>query len=177
MILKKDTETNFEKVSKLNQLIGNKKTNYKEFDATGLRAQIDLIREEFEELESALEEEDWEELKDGVADVLVTTYGLGYRMDIDVDLLMEYVQDSNLSKFCTADEIQDTVVHYNKHKVEVVIKPTGTDNDEGEPLYAIVSSKDQMYNKNGVVKMLGKGKLLKNINWFEPDLDVENEID
>lgn len=44
------------------------------------------------------------EVRDGIADVLVTTYGLAHRAGIDADKDMDLVSDSNFSKFFEGTE-------------------------------------------------------------------------
>lgn len=124
--LQQHNKTNFTDVCAFNELIGNP------FGAANLhqvRKQFDLIRSEFDELEGAICDlenasehmavakigDDLEcattnrdaaiiEIRDGIADVLVTTYGLAHRMGIDADKDMLAVSSSNASKFFTGTE-------------------------------------------------------------------------
>lgn len=176
-------DTNFEKVVALNASMGRQRTNKKQFETdygmadSQIISQFKIVCEEFEELKHAVETGDWEEIKDGIADVLVTTYGLGYVIDIDCDALMDNVSDSNFSKFCAGDDITTTVSWYNGLGVQTSIANTGLKDSNGQDLFAIKSACDQSFTTpSGETKQLPKGKLLKNTKWFEPDLDVENEI-
>lgn len=111
--------TNFEAVSKFNELIGNAKGAA---NVSQIRKQYDLIKSEFEELDQAIcflenssetdeygqecgpVDEALTEIRDAIADVLVTTYGLAHRMGIDADADMRAVEVSNNSKFYTGTE-------------------------------------------------------------------------
>ena len=103
--------SNFQDVTKLNTLIGNIKGDLSAPDWVALERQYELIKEEFEELGRAIQERDVTELRDGTADVLVTTYGLAHRAGFDADDDMSEVHRSNMSKFCTDRlEAVETVV-------------------------------------------------------------------
>ncbi len=155
--------SNFTEVSRLNEIMGNRKgcgiTNYNR-----TLAQLLLIEEEFNELRLSISEMDIKEVRDAIADVLVTTYGLAHVLGIDADKDMEEVQQSNLSKLCTTEaEAAETIKHYERIGVKVSTR--------GEaPEIVIVSNCDQSDIKG---KFYVKGKFLKCVNWFEPDFSNE----
>lgn len=118
--------TNFKAVSEFNELIGNAKGSA---TVEQIFKQFDLITSEMEELLNGIkmlksanrmivESTDVEalkfascqqssaimEIRDGIADVLVTTYGLAHRMGIDADKDMKAVSASNFSKFYVGTE-------------------------------------------------------------------------
>jgi len=163
--------SNFTNVANLNKAFDRPVTNKEEADYDKLLNQFSLIKEEVEELEEALANKDWKEVKDAIGDILVVTYGMGHVASIDCDKLMDNISHSNFSKFCTQDEMNQTISHYIGIGVEVVAQETVID---GKMLYAVKSRKDQTYTVEGVSKSIKGGKLLKNINWVEPDLDVES---
>ena len=163
--------TNFTNVANLNKAFSRPITNKEEADYDKLLNQFSLIKEEVEELEEALENKDWTEVKDAIGDILVVTYGMAYVADIDADKLMDSISDSNMSKFCTQAEMNETIAHYVGIGVEVVAQETVID---GVLKYAVKSRCDQTYTVDGVDKSIKAGKLLKNVNWIEPDLNVEN---
>ncbi len=66
-----------------------------------VKFQAGLVKEEVEELFTAFLEDDRREVLDGIADGVVTLIGLAYRMGVDPHLLMQRINDSNMSKFCT----------------------------------------------------------------------------
>ena len=162
--------SNFTKVADLNKAFNRPTTTKEEADYSKLLNQLSLVNEEVEELIEAIENKDWEEVKDAIGDILVVTYGMAYVAGIDADKLMDNISNSNFSKFCTQDEMNETIAHYIGIGVEVVAQETVIDD---KMLYAVKSRKDQTYTVEGVSKSIKAGKLLKNINWKEPDLNVE----
>lgn len=151
--------TNFEKVAYFNSLIGNAKGNLESPDWEQLEAQFDIIRQEFEEMEASIKARDIKMLRDDIADVLVTTYGMAHRSGYDADLDMDLVNESNMSKFCrTQEEALQTGAKYETIDVQVEYR-----NIDG--LIAVVSRIDQIGKDN---KHYPKGKLLKSINYFDP---------
>ena len=62
------------------------------------KLRIDLIKEELEELESAMKNKDLLEVADALTDILYVTYGAGHAFGIDLDQCFEEVQNSNMSK-------------------------------------------------------------------------------
>ena len=59
---------------------------------------FDLIKEELEELNVAMENNDLLEVADALTDILYVTYGAGHAFGIDLDKCFEEVQNSNMSK-------------------------------------------------------------------------------
>lgn len=165
--------SNFTKVVDLNKGFGRATTSKAKICWTELNRQLDIIEEEFEELREAVRHDhDWEEMKDAIGDVLVTTYGLGYVANIDCDKLMDNISNSNFSKFCrTQEEVAATVEYYDNLGVRVEFVTVILD---GAECVAVKSAAEHEYTENGKTKSIPKGKLLKNINWNEPDLNVEN---
>lgn len=158
--------TNFEKVCSLNEAFGRATTEFENPDWDAIEAQMEIIDSEYNELKTAVANRDWKEVKDGIGDVLVTTYGLGYVINIDCDLLMANIDESNFSKFChDHDEAVATKKKYSVMGVETVI---GYNEDYN--LYFVLSAKDQI-GKDG--KDYPAKKMLKSINFKEPDLNVE----
>ena len=163
--------TNFTNVANLNKAFSRPRTNKYQADYDKLLNQFSLIKEEVEELTEALENKDWEEVKDAIGDILVVTYGMAYVASIDADKLMDNISESNMSKFCNKEEMVETSNYYLHMGVEVIAQETVID---GVLKYAVKSKCDQTYTVDGVPKSIKEGKLLKNINWIEPDLNVEN---
>ncbi len=163
--------SNFTNVAELNKAFSRPITNKEEQDYDKLENQFSLVVEEVEELTEALKNKDWDEVKDAIGDILVVTYGMGYVADIDCDKLMDNISNANFSKFCTQDEMLKTVAHYEHMGCQVVAHETTI---LGVLKYAVKSRCNQTYQVNGKDKTIKEGKLLKNINWFEPDLNVEN---
>lgn len=155
--------SNFKDVTALNLLIGNPLGDVADLDWPKIKIQFDLIKEEFEELEQAVAAKDFTELRDGAADILVTTYGLVHMVGIDADSDMREVHSSNMSKFCTSrEDALATAQKYEDIGLEVMFRYP---NDE---LIAVVSAKSQDDNS---FKYYPKGKLLKSVSFIEPNLN------
>ena len=91
--------TNFEKVKKFMHTFGQEvkiKPSFSDEKINKLR--IDLIKEELEELQEAIEKKDLVEVADALTDILYVTYGAGHAFGIDLDACFDEVQNSNMSK-------------------------------------------------------------------------------
>lgn len=164
------TTTNFQMVSTLNNVVGNAATG----NWSDAEKQLKLIQEEMSELVEGVENKNIQEVRDAIADVLVTTYGMAHRMGIDADADMVVVDASNMSKFDTSycDALQSQT-KYTDMGVETEIFPTTVEIDGREQdLYIIKSSREQLFNG----KTIPKGKFLKSDNFFEPDLTEEGDL-
>lgn len=173
-------KTAFEKISYFNELIGNAKAMS---SSEQIMAQIDMIKEEFDELLTAVKEfaevdfaceldaspENYDrrekssrQVRDGIADVLVTTYGLAHRMGIDADADLEMVYESNMSKFIQGDVDQAVKSALEvEHRLGIFTYVNQTD----PGIWAITSAKDQTGSDG---KSYPKGKLLKPTSFKEP---------
>lgn len=177
-------KTAFEKIAYFNELIGNGKS-------MAANEQIDvqfaMIVEELDELREALEEYteardrcdkhgndgadvyDAEQAfiacRDGIADVLVTVYGLAHRMGVNADADLEAVYESNMSKFIqgNAGDAELAAAEVTA-RLEIAVSVTKT----APGIWAITSSYDQT-GADG--KSYPKGKLLKPASFKEPKFD------
>lgn len=109
--------TNFQKVKVFNRISGqpvyeNKNDNFFEDEKLSTLS-INLIREEFNELEVAFKEKDFTETIDALADLLYVTYGMFSKMGIDADKAFSEVHNSNMSKFDENEE--DAIFSVNKY--------------------------------------------------------------
>ena len=59
---------------------------------------VDLIKEELNELEQAMKEKNLKEVADALTDILYVTYGAGCAYGIDLDKCFKEVQRANMSK-------------------------------------------------------------------------------
>ena len=59
---------------------------------------INLIKEELDELQKAIDENNILEVADALTDILYVTYGAGHAFGINLDMCFSEVQDSNMSK-------------------------------------------------------------------------------
>ena len=91
--------TNFLKVKKFMETFGQEVLNKPKFpnDRT-IKLRIDLIKEELNELEEAINNNNLVEVADALTDILYVTYGAGHSFGINLDACFEEVQNSNMSK-------------------------------------------------------------------------------
>ena len=91
--------TNFEKVKLFMSTYGQEVKTKSEFsDDKTNKLRIDLIKEELDELTSAMKEKDLTEVADALTDILYVTYGAGHALGINLDKCFDEVQSSNMSK-------------------------------------------------------------------------------
>lgn len=132
------------------------------FPANPVQGQhFDHIVEETEELRVALNRDlqDLTEIADACGDILWTTLRMCMIHGIDVNYVMTRIYESNMSKFChSEDEAKKTVTAYAE----------GTHPDkEGQKIdaYYVTVDNERYY----VVKRSDTNKVLKSINYVEPD--------
>ena len=91
--------TNFERVRKFMETFGQEVKKKAEFPNEKIMAlRYDLIKEELEELKSAIDNNDIKEVADALTDILYVTYGAGHAFGINLDKCFNEVQNSNMSK-------------------------------------------------------------------------------
>ena len=91
--------SNFESVKKFMETFGQEikeKASFPNEKIISLR--YDLIKEELEELQDAINNKDIKEVADALTDILYVTYGAGHAFGINLDQCFEEVQNSNMSK-------------------------------------------------------------------------------
>ena len=91
--------TNFNSVKKFMQTFGQDVRSKAAFpDEKIVRLRYDLILEELNELQEAIDQKDIKEVADALTDILYVTYGAGHAFGINLDKCFEEVQLSNMSK-------------------------------------------------------------------------------
>ena len=91
--------SNFEDVKKFMKTFGQIVREKAEFpDNKTMRLRYDLIKEELDELEHAMETKNLKEVADALTDILYVTYGAGCAYGIDLDKCFKEVQRANMSK-------------------------------------------------------------------------------
>ena len=91
--------TNFEKVGLFMKAFGQEVKTRAGFSSDKInKLRIDLIKEEFEELEDAIKKKDLKETVDALTDILYVVYGAGHAFGVNLDKCFEEVQNSNMSK-------------------------------------------------------------------------------
>ena len=158
--------TNFEKVIDFNTQFGVleskelcPKINILESDPNQVEFCLKLIREEMRELEEAVQNKDYVETVDALADITYVVFGMAARIGIDLDKAFNLVHDNNMSKLCkTEDEAQRSVSFYEQN-----IEKLGYDS----PAYRKAPD-----NVHWVVYNQSTKKILKSIEWKPVDLTV-----
>ena len=91
--------TNFQSVKKFMQTFGQEVKDKTQFPSDKIiNLRYELIKEELEELNQAIQDKDLKEIADALTDILYVTYGAGHAFGIDLDECFEEVQKSNMSK-------------------------------------------------------------------------------
>ena len=91
--------TNFQSVKKFMETFGQEireKASFPNEKIVSLR--YDLIKEELNELQEAINNKDIKEVADALTDILYVTYGAGHAFGINLDKCFAEVQRSNMSK-------------------------------------------------------------------------------
>ena len=91
--------SNFSKVGIFMRTFGQDVKNKPSFSTDKInKLRLDLIKEEFGELNEAMKNKDLLEVADALTDILYVTYGAGHAFGIDLDKCFNEVQNSNMSK-------------------------------------------------------------------------------
>ena len=91
--------SNFEDVKTFMATFGQMVRTKPQFpDEKTIQLRYDLIKEELNELEHAMETKNLKEVADALTDILYVTYGAGYAYGIDLDKCFKEVQRANMSK-------------------------------------------------------------------------------
>tara|TARA_B100000579_G_C22045371_1_gene494592 strand:- start:45 stop:416 length:372 start_codon:yes stop_codon:yes gene_type:complete len=91
--------TNFEKVGLFMKTFGQEIKTKPSLGTEKInQLRIDLIKEEFQELQEAIKNNDLKETVDALTDILYVTYGAGHAFGVNLDECFDEVQRSNMSK-------------------------------------------------------------------------------
>ena len=91
--------SNFNKVGTFMKTFGQEVKTKPSFSSDKInKLRIDLIKEELDELQEAMENNNLLEVADALTDILYVTYGAGHAFGIDLDKCFDEVQNSNMSK-------------------------------------------------------------------------------
>lgn len=166
--IRKQGLTNFGMMAVINELAGNHRNGG--WDA--IDAQLKLIQSEFNELkDKGIAARNVKELRDGIADLLVTVYGLAHRAGIDADADFFEVVISNMSKFDPeqpTDDVLKTVAKYAAVGVETVqlMSPDPFADPQDDKMLLVTKSSYDQSGSDG--KDYPAGKWLKSHNFEEP---------
>ena len=91
--------SNFEDVRLFMKTFGQTIRTKPQFpDTKTMQLRFDLIKEELNELENAMNSKNLVEIADALTDILYVTYGAGFAYGIDLDKCFKEVQRANMSK-------------------------------------------------------------------------------
>ena len=91
--------SNFDEVKKFMETFGQIVRTKPQFpDEKTMQLRFDLIKEELDELQVAMNTKNLKEIADALTDILYVTYGAGYAYGINLDKCFEEVQRANMSK-------------------------------------------------------------------------------
>ena len=91
--------TNFASVKKFMETFGQEVKSKPAFPSEKIsKLRYDLIKEELDEFQEALNDKNLKEVADSLTDILYVTYGAGHAFGIDLDKCFDEVQRSNMSK-------------------------------------------------------------------------------
>ena len=97
--------SNFNKVGTFMKTFGQEVKTTPSFSSDKInKLRIDLIKEELDELQEAMDNNDLLEVADALTDILYVTYGAGHAFGIDLDKCFDEVQNSNMSKLSEKGE-------------------------------------------------------------------------
>lgn len=106
-------------------------------------------------LDSATENQNFDEVSKSVLDIIYFTYVIGYLIGVDMDESVRLVHESNMSKICsTREEAIETVAWYKANESRY-----------DTPMFRESETGFTVFNES-------TGKILKNINYKAVDLTV-----
>ena len=93
---------------------------------------LSLVKEEFEELQDAINNKDFIETIDALTDIQYVVLGFYSALGIDADKAFQIVHDSNMSKLCkTEEEARQSVTNYLKERPQRYDSPNYRRSDDG----------------------------------------------
>jgi predicted HAD superfamily Cof-like phosphohydrolase len=151
--------TNFEKVKEFNRAFEMRinetpSRNIFTEDPDNVKLALSLITEEVKELQDAVQQHDFGEVRDAISDILYVVYGMADRFGINADSDFDEVHSSNMSKLCNSEEEAQQTVDSYKKKFEAGTSPYDS------PYYYKIERKEKW-----IVKNKSTGKALKSINY------------
>ncbi len=153
--------SNFKKVGEFHDLFEHPKYDKINKDIFDMEPKLvdlrlKLIEEEVGELKEAIEKKNLKEVADALSDILYVVYGAGHAFGINLDKTFEEVHCSNMTKACKTEEEAIKTIEY--------IKMT-------QPRYKLPDYKLSKDKKYYIIYDKETGKILKNMNYHEADLN------
>ena len=162
------TPTNFEKATMINRIAGKipEKPTWQHAEQ-----QLKVIRSEFNEIVKAIEERNMDKLRDAIADVCVTAYGMGSIIGFDVDDDYGKVINSLFTRFDETEE--DARLTSEKYKQLGVLTYTQRTEVDGRVWFATKSTEDQVGNDGDDYP---RDKFVKSHKFHQPILTIMPEL-
>jgi predicted HAD superfamily Cof-like phosphohydrolase len=154
--------SNFQKILEFNKAFGvasHEKPQLDIFDKDPklIDYRLSLILEEVKELQESIEQKDFIECVDALADIMYVTLGAFTAIGIDADQAFDLVHKSNMSKLCCSEEeAKQTVQWYKENESHRYDSPNYRKSEDN--IHWVV------YNEN-------TKKILKNINYLPVKFD------
>lgn len=155
--------SSFLQISKMNEAFGNPKGDPNHILITPLVNQCENIGHEYEELQLALAVQDPIAVVDALCDIIVFCGGAFHLMGIDADKSLAAVYESNMSKFCSD---QDVLERTQKKYTDLGVPFAVHGEFPAKYLKATASCEDKLGNK------YASGKFLKSVSYQEPQLTL-----
>lgn len=157
--------TNFEKVKEFNRAFEMRinetpSRNIFTEDPDNVKLALSLITEEVKELQDAVQQHDFGEVRDAISDILYVVYGMADRFGINADSDFDEVHSSNMSKLCNSEEEAKLTVKEYEKRYKAGTSPYDT------PQYTYLENIGKW-----VVKNMSTGKVLKSINYTKVKFD------
>lgn len=127
-----------------------------------IEGQLGLIEEEFNELEEAISNNDYEGVLDACGDLLVVVAGMLYRLDVTPEEALKRVNDSNFTKFLPPKKKGQVDKEYELLAYRTLA------NYKDDPRYYDIQIDPETGVVSGKTKS-GHRKVLKAITYKEPD--------
>lgn len=152
------SQTNFDKIKEFHSAFGLQLSEAHDHSVLDneklLKLRVDLIAEEFKELQDAIHQKDFTEVRDAIGDILYVTYGAAASFGINADNDYDIIHQSNMTKLCkTEPEAIDTVNWYKEQY------------DLGKTSYDTPDYRKSDDNIHWVVFNKSSGKILKSIHY------------
>lgn len=90
-------------ISEFNNIAGNT-CEQRSIDETLPQLYLNLIDEEYIELSDAVEQNNLQEILDGASDLIVVAAGLLHTLGFDPNQVMQVINESNMSKYCSDEQ-------------------------------------------------------------------------
>ncbi|BCS83057.1 Phosphoribosyl-ATP pyrophosphohydrolase-domain containing protein (two domains) [Cotonvirus japonicus] len=111
--------TNFERVGEFHEVFGHPKFNTLQLDVINdsklMKFRLDLIREEYRELQDAVNMNDRKEIIDALGDILYVSYGMAQVMGINIDNIIKEIISRILFESSTShtEDLMSSVSNFN----------------------------------------------------------------